>query len=166
MRRALGVLALLCCAGCGGPEEVAQPPLITPPPGTSLRAAEVATPTAPTSLPPKSCTPDPATVQAIPAPLIPRVAREPLSPEGNVAGNDVVAAIRPALERVCASGDFSLDSTRKALAGHDARVFRVDETVVGVAFVITVPSACVLGELRPGNVRISVEGTTKDARCE
>lgn len=112
-------------------------------------------------------TPAPATtVSAMPAPLIPRVVREPLSPEGNRAGQEVAAGIRSAVEQVCASGDFSLDATRKALAGHDARVFRADESVTGVAFVITLPQACVLGELRPGAVLISVEGLTKRTRCE
>lgn len=142
-----------------------QPPPTASTPVGSLRV-EVAQPTAPTKLAPRSCTPNPATVQAMPVPLIPQVPREPLSREGNLAGADVAAKIRPVLEQVCASGDFSLDSTRKALAGHDARVFRPDERITGVAFVITLPSACVLGELRPGNVRISVEGTTKNARCE
>ncbi|KJK44842.1 hypothetical protein UK23_28180 [Lentzea aerocolonigenes] len=166
MRRALGLLVLLLgCAGCGG-TVVATDPVLTLERPIGSASVELVPRTAPTRLPPRSCTPDPTTVQAVPAPLIPRVAREPLSPEGNVAGNEVAAKIRPALEQVCASGDFSLDSTRKALAGQDARVFRADETVTGVAFVITVPAACVLGELRPGNVRISVEGTTKDARCE
>ncbi len=166
MARVLGALAvvLLCCAGCGDGASTQPAPTVSTPAG-SLRV-EDAQPTARTKLAPRSCTPNPATVQAMPVPLIPQVPRGPLSREGNLAGADVAAKIRPALEQVCASGDFSVDSTRKALAGYDARVFRPDETITGVAFVITVPSACVLGELRPGNVRISVEGTTKDARCE
>lgn len=167
MARKLGVLAfVLLCTGCGGTEVAPQPPLVTQSVTMSMRAAEVARPTAPTSLAPKSCTPNPATVQAVPAPMIPRVAREPLSQEGNLAGAGVAAEIRPELERVCASGDFSLDTTRKALARHNARVFSVDESITGVAFVITVPQACVLGEVRPGHVRISVEGTTKSGLCE
>lgn len=167
MARKLGVLAgVLFCAGCGGTEVAPQPPLVTPPVTMSLHAAEVVRPPARTSLAPKSCTPNPATVQAMPAPMIPRVPREPLSPEGNLAGVGVAAEIRPELERVCASGDFSVDTTRKALARHNARVFRQDESITGVAFVITVPQACVLGELRPGHVRISVEGTTKSGLCE
>ncbi|MDT7785550.1 MAG: hypothetical protein QOF58_3969 [Pseudonocardiales bacterium] len=166
MKRELGLLALLLgCAGCGG-TVVATDPVLTPETPIGSVRVELVPRTAPTSLPPKSCTPDPATVRAMPAPLIPRAPRDPLSPEGNVAGNELATKIRPELERVCASGDFSLDTTRKALAGYDARVFRADETVTGVAFVITVPQACVLGELRPGNVRISVAGTTKGARCE
>ncbi|PWK85070.1 hypothetical protein C8D88_107277 [Lentzea atacamensis] len=164
MGRALGTLAvLLLCAGCGAGEVATQPPPTTTVP--SGHAVVVPQP-APTSLAPKSCTPDPATVRAVPAPLIPKVARETLSPGGNVAGTELAAKIRPVLERVCASGDFSPEATRKALAGYDARVFRPDESITGVAFVITVPRACVVGELRPGNVRISVEGTTKSARCE
>lgn len=167
MGRVLGALAvaLLWCTGCGGTTEPATRSSVTARPTVSVHA-ELVQPTAPTSLPPRSCTPDPATVQAVPAPLIPRVAREPLSPEGTRAGSEVAAAIRSAVEQVCASGDFSLDATRKALAGHDARAFRADESVTGVAFVITLPQACVLGELRPGAVRISVEGTTKSGRCE
>ncbi|MET8758873.1 hypothetical protein [Lentzea sp. NPDC004782] len=167
MGRVVGALAvaLLWCTGCGGTEPATQPS-VTGRPTVSLHA-ELVRPTAPTSLAPRSCTPNPATtVQAMPAPLIPPVAREPLSPEGNRAGWQVVAGIRPAVEHVCASGDFSLDATRKALAGLDARVFRPDESVTGVAFVITLPQACVLGELRSGAVRISVEGPAKSARCE
>lgn len=166
MARKLGALAvLLLCAGCGRAEVATQPS--SAPPSVIMSAhAELVVPTARTSLAPRSCTPNPATVQAIPAPMIPWVAREPLSPEGNLAGAGVAAEIRPELERVCASGDFSLDTTRKALARHTARVFRVDESITGVAFVITVPQACVLGELRPGYVRISVEGTTKSGLCE
>jgi hypothetical protein len=165
MARKLGALAvLLLCAGCGGGAEVTVQST-TPSVGMSAYLT-VVRPTARTSLEPKSCTPNPATVQAVPAPMIPRVAREPLSREGNLAGAEVAAKIRPELERVCASGDFSVDTTRKALAGHDARVFRPDESITGVAFVITVPQACVLGELRRGNVRISVEGTTKSGLCE
>lgn len=65
----------------------------------------------------------------MPVPLIPRVAREPLTPEGTVAGTELAAKLRPLLEPVCASGDFSVETTRKALAGQDARVFRADEQV-------------------------------------
>lgn len=159
-----GALAgVLLCAGCGG-AEVAPPPSTTTP-VTSLHA-ELVRLTAPTSLPPKSCTPNPATVQAVPAPLVPQTRREPLTPEGNAAGTEVVGRIRPVLEQVCATGDFSPGATRKALAGYDARVFRPDESITGVAFVITVPPACVLGEMRPGSVRISVAGAAKSARCE
>lgn len=165
MARKLGTLAvLLLCAGCGRAEMATQPS--SPPSATVSLHAELVGPTARTNLPPRSCTPNPATVQAMPVPMIPRVAREPLSPEGNLVGGGVAAEIRPELERVCASGDFSVDTTRKALARHNARVFRVDESITGVAFVITVPQACVLGELRPGHVQISVEGTTKSGLCE
>lgn len=167
MARTLGAWAvLLLCAGCGGGEvtPVSQPPSPTPVPSGRI---VVERPIAPTSLPPKSCTPVPSgTVLPMPVPLIPQVAREPLPTEGNTAGSQVAAEIRPALEQVCASGNFSLDATRKALAGRNVRVFQPDPQITGVAFVITLPTACVLGELRPGNVRISVEGTTKTARCE
>jgi hypothetical protein len=143
---------------------------VAPPPSTTTVPSGrivVERPIAPTSLPPKSCTPVPTgTVVPMPAPLIPPVAREPLSAEGSTAGSQLAAEIRPALEQLCASGNFSLDATRKTLAGHSVRVFQPDPRITGVAFVITLPSACVLGELRPGNVRISVEGTTKTARCE
>jgi hypothetical protein len=163
-RKPVFLAVVLFCAGCGGNEAAPQPSSM--PPSTSMYAV-IERPIAPTSLPPKSCTPVPSgTVQAMPAPLIPRVAREPLSAEGNTAGQELAAKIRPALEQVCASGDFSLDATRKALADHSARVFQPDASVTAVAFVITLPSACVLGEVRRGNVRISVEGTTKTARCE
>lgn len=165
MARVLGALAVaLFCVGCGEGEVVTQPSSTTPVPSGRI---VIERPIAPTSLPPKSCTPVPSgTVQAIPAPLIPQVAREPLSVEGSTAGQELAAKIRPALEQVCASGNFSLDATRKALAGLDARVFQADGQVTGVAFVITLSSACVLGELRPGNVRISVVGMTRAARCE
>ena len=80
MRRRLGLLALLlCCAACGR-AEVGTRPAPAPTPGASPRV-EVGQPAAPTKRPAKSCVPGPATVQAMPVPLIPQVPREPLSPE-------------------------------------------------------------------------------------
>lgn len=160
------MVVLFVCSACGD-AEMAAPPSTTTPPTMSVGEAVLVPRPALTSLPPKSCDPAPsATVQAIPAPLIPRVAREPLTPEGTAAGSELAAKIRPVLERVCASGDFSVETTRKALADQAARVFRADEQITGVAFVVAVPSACVLGELRPGHLRISVEGPTRTGHCE
>lgn len=177
---------MLLCAACGRVElkTADEVPTVLPPPVS----------TAPTSVPPSGpCkveehVPEPATV-TVPGPspqpssgATPDVAphnaensrwkqRKPLNAKGVQTGRDTIAKIRPVLERVCASGDFSVDTTKKALAEYQAYVVRPYERETFLGYTITVSNGpaervtCVLGDLKPGEVRIFVNGTTGEGDC-
>ena len=97
--------------------------------------------------------------------------RKPLSARGVQTGRDTIAKIRPLLERVCASGDFSVDATKKALTGYDAYVLQPDSGMAFVGYTITVPNGpservtCVLGDLKAGQLRIFADGATGEGSC-
>jgi hypothetical protein len=191
MARVLGALAvaLLLCTACGRVElKTADeiPTLMPPPTETAIPTVS----TSPTSVPPSGpCrveenVPEPVT-PPVPVPSSgagPDVAphnaennrwkqRKPLNAKGVQTGRDTIAKIRPVLERVCASGDFSVDTTKKALAEYQAYVTRPYETETFLGYTITVSNGpaeratCVLGDLKPGQVRIFVNGTTGEGSC-
>ncbi|MFS8097791.1 hypothetical protein LFM09_11685 [Lentzea alba] len=188
MGRALGALAvlllLLLCTACG---QVKQPK------GDGVYPIDTAAPqlTVPTSVPPTGpCTVQeevrpPATETVAAAPTggaTPDVAphqaennrwkqRKPLSAQGVQSGRDVLAKIRPELERICGSGDFSVDATKKALAAFKPLVEQAASYATGVSFTITVENGpterttCVFGSLQPGAVWVSVDGTNGEGSC-
>lgn len=192
MARALGALAglLLLCAACGRMEvkTADELPTVVPPPVDTMVPTLSS---APTSVPPSGpCkveenVPEPAPPASTPQPSSgakPDVAphnaensrwkqRKPLNAVGVQTGRDTIAKIRPLLERVCASGDFSVDATTKALAEYRAQVTRPYETETFIAYTITVSNGpaervtCVLGDLKPGEVRIFADGTTGEGAC-
>ncbi|MGW6934507.1 hypothetical protein ACWGE0_30915 [Lentzea sp. NPDC054927] len=172
MGRVLGALiVLLLCAACG--TETPPPPVPTslPPAGPCRVEEKVPEPvvqTVPPAQPTGGATPD----------VAPHNAennrwkqRKPLNAKGVQTGRDTIARVRPILERVCGSGDFSVDATKKALDGYETYVIRPDEQEAFVGFTITVSNGptervtCVLGDLKPGLVRIFVDGTTGEGGC-
>jgi hypothetical protein len=190
---------LLLCAACGQPEvrTTAEIPTDLPAPtGTTLPTAGTAAgqlTTAPTSVPPRPCevntqipepvadTPPPPT-GAPPTGTGPDVAphqtennrwkqRKPLNAKGVQSGRDAIAKISPMVRRVCESGDFSPDATKKALAEFKPIVEQPAFWATGVSFNITVDNGpnervtCVLGGLEPGLVRISIDGTNGEGSC-
>lgn len=176
---------LLLCAGCG------QVELRTADEIPPVLSTDAPTPTVPTSLSPagpcqvEEKVPEPVTNTAPPAPTggaTPDVAphnaennrwkqRKPLNVKGVRTGRDTITRVRPILERVCGSGDFSVDATKKALAEFEAYVNRPYEQETFIGFTITVSNGpaervtCVLGDLKPGLVRIFVDGTTGEGDC-
>lgn len=190
MARLLGALAvLLLCAACGQVElktaDDVPPPVQVDVPTTS---------TAPTSVPPTGpCKVEehvsPPATETTPPPAVtptnsagPDVAphhaennrwkqRKPLTVKGVQTGRDTIAKIRPVLERVCASGDFSADTTKKALAELKPLVEQFSGLATGVLFNITVTNGptervtCVFGDLVPGMLRIFVNGTDGEGSC-
>lgn len=194
MARALGALAglLLLCAACGRVELKTADELPTgvpAPPETAMPTLS----TAPTSVPPAPCEVEenvPEPVTPAPPPPVPQPSsgarpdvaphnaensrwkqRKPLNAVGVQTGRDAIAKIRPVLRSVCESGDFSVDATKKALAEYDAVVTRPYETATFIGYAITVSNGpaervtCVLGDLKPGELRIFVDGTTGEGAC-
>ncbi|MDT7785549.1 MAG: hypothetical protein QOF58_3968 [Pseudonocardiales bacterium] len=185
MWRVLGALAaVLLCAACGQVELKTADGMPTVVPTTAPESTS-ATPTGPCQV--EEHVPDPVT----PAPpgssppssgVKPDVAphnaenngwkqRKPLNARGVQTGRDTIARIRPLLEQVCASGDFSVDGTKKALAGYDVYVVRdyPDQAFVGYSITVSNGPAervtCVLGDLKPGEVRMFLDGTTGEGSC-
>ncbi|MET9633102.1 hypothetical protein ABZX92_37155 [Lentzea sp. NPDC006480] len=182
MGRVLGALAVvLLCAACGRVElkTADETPAIVP---TTAPESTSAPATGPCQV--EEHVPEPVTPQP-PGPSLgvqPDVAphnaenngwkqRKPLNALGVQAGRDTVARIRPLLEQVCASGDFSVDGTKKALTGYDAYVVRDYPDQAFVGYTITVSNGpservtCVLGDLAPGLVRVFLDGTTGEGSC-
>lgn len=201
MARALGAMAvLLLCAACGQPEVRGSdgvPTDLPAPTGTTLPTAGTAMPqlsAAPTSAPPRPCevntqipepvadAPPPPATGAPPTGTGPDIAphhpennrwkqRKPLNAKGVQSGRDAIAKISPVVQRVCESGDFSIDATKKALAQYQPIVEHPAFYATGVSFNITVDNGpneratCVLGALEPGLVRISIDGTNGEGSC-
>ncbi|MDX8031890.1 hypothetical protein SK803_16825 [Lentzea sp. BCCO 10_0856] len=191
MGRVLGALiVMLLCAACGRADlKTADGLPSVLPTGTPT---ETPPPTVPTSLSPagpcqvEEKVPEPV-VQTVPPAqptggATPDVAphnaensrwkqRKPLNAKGVQTGRDTIARVRPVLERVCGSGDFSVDATKKALSGYEAYVIRPYERETFVGFTITVSNGptervtCLIGDLKPGLVRIFVDGTTGEGDC-
>lgn len=189
MGRVLGTLiVLLLCAACGRADlkTADEIPTVMP-----THTATAATPTGPTSVSSSGpCqveehVPEPATATVPATPTggaTPDVAphnaennrwkqRKPLTVKGVQTGRDTITRVRPVLERVCGSGDFSVDATKKALAEFEAYVTRPYEQEAFLGFTITVSNGpaervtCVLGDLKPGLVRIFADGTTGEGDC-
>ncbi|MCP2242632.1 hypothetical protein [Lentzea aerocolonigenes] len=100
--------------------------------------------------------------------------RKGLSPEARQAGATAAEKIKQPLAALCGAGDFALDPTRKALADQgfaDATVQYVRtpvgmrELAPGVFFALEIGAACVLGDLTPGSLRLSVDGHTGENSC-
>ncbi|HUQ59977.1 hypothetical protein [Lentzea sp.] len=92
--------------------------------------------------------------------------RAPLGVEATAKGRDVVARVSPVLKRVCESGDFSADTTGKALAELQPQVEQPYPDQRFLGFTITLEGGtCVLGDLKPGLVRIFVDGTNGEGGC-
>lgn len=192
MGRVLGALAVvLLCAACGQvelktadevptlalPTETAVPPSLTSmaPSGPCEVEEHVPEPVTPQEPGP---TPGAGPTSGVGPDVAPHNAennrwkqRKPLNAKGVQTGRDTIAKIRPVLERVCASGDFSVDTTKKALAEYQAHVVRPYEKEIFIGYTITVSNGptervtCVLGDLKPSLVRIFVDGTTGEGDC-
>ncbi|MFD7657355.1 hypothetical protein ACFV4N_25550 [Actinosynnema sp. NPDC059797] len=102
--------------------------------------------------------------------------RAPLPPGPHAAAVAVAEELRPVLERLCGSGDFARESTLRALTGTGRAVDEVyalpmdppltEPTPPGVVYGIHLGDrACVIGDLRPGEVLIRVDGTTGEGSC-
>lgn len=92
--------------------------------------------------------------------------RKPLNAEATAKGRDTIARVSPILKRVCESGDFSADTTRKALAELEPQVEQPYPDQRFLGFTITLDGGtCVLGDLEPGLVRIFLDGTNGEGSC-
>ncbi|GAA1289509.1 hypothetical protein [Saccharothrix xinjiangensis] len=101
--------------------------------------------------------------------------RAPLPLGPHAAAVAVAERLRPVLERLCGSGDFARESTLSALTGTGRAADEVyawpfdpplAEPTPGVVYGIHLGDrACVIGSLRPGEVLIRVDGTTREGTC-
>ncbi|MCS7477417.1 hypothetical protein ACFFQW_21985 [Umezawaea endophytica] len=184
--------ALLLASGCASRTPVASDgggdgPVLS----VSRSAAPTWVPTTPTTCP-GDVTAPPAATPTTPAPTTagtgrpaPDVAphqaennawkqRRPLTPDERARGVEAADKVLPLLEALCAKGDFTTDSARKALVDAglpaDTMVELVEQRFDGQPPMIYYNATlgtrtCVLGDLTPGHVRVFVEGPTGEGSC-
>ncbi|HEX8865430.1 MAG TPA: hypothetical protein VF821_07190 [Lentzea sp.] len=174
MGRVLGALAaVVLCAACSRVEVPPPSPTSTPTPAPCTVEQHVPEPVTATTA---AQQPGPAT--GVGPDVAPHNAenngwkqRKPLNARGVQTGRDTIAQIGSALQQVCASGDFSVEATKKALAGYEAYVLLPDAGQKLVGYTITVSNGpteratCVYGDLKPRELRIFVDGTTGEGSC-
>lgn len=169
MVKVLGALVVvLSCVACSPTVEVAPEPtpVTVPPTGPCQVSEQVPEPAGPGGPGPDVGTgPD----------VAPHNAennrwkqRKSLTPAAVRSGRDTIARIVPALEPICARGDFTAATTKKALAAPDVWV---EQRGTSVFFSLSVDNGqserttCVNGDMSPGAIRVFVQGTTGEGSC-
>ncbi|MGW4113446.1 hypothetical protein ACWEFJ_21470 [Actinosynnema sp. NPDC004786] len=169
LRGGLLALAVSGAVACGAPavDQGAVPPS-TSGAGCAVRY-EVADAVAPVG-------PSSAYAEIHVAPLDPaeqerrRRQRLPLSPRDHGSAVEAAGRVRPALERLCAAGDFGATATAEAFtaAGYPANDVYVqpfpDSAGVGYSLHLG-ERACVTGHVRPGELLVAVDGARRDGTC-
>ncbi|TWP53395.1 hypothetical protein FKR81_05380 [Lentzea tibetensis] len=146
-------------------------PVSVPPEGACRREVHVQTPAPPP--PPGAATGGATPVAAHNAENNGWKVRKQLPAEDREAGVAAVGKIENPLQALCDKGFFSFDATRDVLRGAgfddvfivELRASPGEAAPPGNAFYFQVKRACVFGEVKPGAVRLDVDGTTGEGSC-